>query len=82
MTGEVPVPESALDHWLATRPESVQRLAREFPLGTVIEHEGERLHLLGWTEGDMLIVSPHDPATSYSQAMSTRVYLCAAHVRR
>lgn len=73
--------DEAMRAWLATRPESVRRLAAEFPLGSSFAVDGERLYLLGYTEEDMLIVSPVDPAVDYDGANASKKYLCASHCR-
>ncbi len=67
--------------WLATRPECVQKLAAEFPMGDVFCLGGRILYLLGWNESDMLIVSAIDPAVDYDRANESREYLCAKHCR-
>jgi hypothetical protein len=47
--------QAALAEWLKTRPECVQKLAAEFPIGSVFKVGDEwPLHLLGWTERDIL----------------------------
>lgn len=66
--------------WLATRPECVQKLAAEFPLGTVVQHDGKALHLLGYNEDDMLILSEIDPHKDYDGANENKVYICAAQM--
>lgn len=73
--------KSAFDQWLATRPESVQKLAKEFPPGTAIEVNGRKLYLLGYNENDMLIVSETWPGEDYKKANATKEYICASHVR-
>lgn len=70
-----------LDAWLKTRPESVQKLAEEFPIGSVLEVEGEPWHLLGYTEADELIVSPLSPFVDYDAAYAKRELVCAKHYR-
>lgn len=67
--------------WLATRPECVQKLAAEFPLGTVVQHDGTNLYLLGYTEDDTLIMSEIDPGVDYDGANASKVYFCAGHLR-
>ncbi len=71
----------ALAAWIATRPQCVQRLAEEFPVGTVVGIHGRKLYLIGWTEGDELILSSIDPFADYEGATAAREYLCASHVR-
>lgn len=67
--------------WLATRPECVRKLAAEFPLGTEIEINGVPHWLLGYTENDMLIISPINPGEDYDGACQAREWICAGHVR-
>lgn len=52
----------AYNAWLKTRPKCVQKLAKEFPMGTRVQFGGEMLHLLGWTENDSIILSPINPS--------------------
>lgn len=73
--------KQALAEWIASRPESVQRLAAEFPLGTVFDTGKGRWYLVGWTENDSLIVSRVDPRRDYEGAMNSKQYLCASHFR-
>ena len=73
---------AVFDDWLATRPQSVRDLAAEFPLLTSVQMpDGKQMLVIGWTEGDSLIISPVDPRTDYDGAYSARTYLCAAHLR-
>ena len=73
---------TTLEEWLLTRPPCVQELAKEFPVGTVVDGgPAGRLYLMGWTEDDMLILSPIDPHERYDEAYAARVHLCAAHLR-
>lgn len=67
--------------WLATLPASVQALAAEFPLGTTVVLEGVCHFLLGYTEGNMLLVSPIDPGENYEGAVMQQIALCAEHCR-
>ena len=71
----------AFKAWLGSRPESVQKLAAEFPIGTVVKHDGKNLHLLGYNESDMLILSEIDPHVDYDGANESKVYICAEHLR-
>jgi hypothetical protein len=71
-----------LEHWLSTRPESVQKLAREFPLcSRVSMPSGERWWLVGWTESDAVLVSPISPMEDYDASIEARQRLCASHLR-
>ncbi len=67
--------------WLKDRPESVQRLATEFPPDVGIVLEGVIHYVIGYTEGDRLILSPVDPSVDLEAAHEEKVYLCASHVR-
>jgi len=60
------------DEWLSTRPECVRKLAAEFPVGLIIEHEGKLLHLLGYNESDMLIFSGSTRMIITTAPMRTR----------
>lgn len=73
--------QAAYDAWLASRPECVRKLAAEFPINSRFMVEGILFHLLGYTEGDTLIVSPIDPLDFYDEAMAAKVYMCAEHFR-
>ena len=67
--------------WLKTRPESIQRLAAEFPLGTTFGIGDKKAFLVGYNEGDMLILSYTDPYNDYEKATTEQFYLCASHAR-
>lgn len=73
------------DAWLATRPECVQKLAKEFPLEEfgVLEVDDEYLHLCGYTENDMLIFSIVDPRVDYELCLrpENKRFICASHFR-
>lgn len=71
-----------MDEWLKTRPECVQKLAAEFPVGDTVEIDGEPDHfVIGYTEDDKLIVTPIWPGDDYEAAMEARAYVCAHHYR-
>jgi hypothetical protein len=78
-TNETTDPE--FEAWLETRPQSVQRLAREFPLGTCVRVPEGLLYLLGWTEFDQLIVSPINPSDDYDGANGDKRYINADDLR-
>jgi len=67
--------------WLATRPACVQKLAAEFPAGSVLKHNGETLYLLGYCEDDLLIFSSINPAADYDGAKKAPRYICASCLR-
>ena len=67
--------------WFKTRPPEVQALIREFPLNTAVKTEEGLLYLIGYTEGDELLMSPVDPREDYDSALEEKVYICASHLR-
>jgi hypothetical protein len=67
--------------WLASRPESVQKLAAEFPPLTTIEVNRVKHYVFAYDENDGLIVSPVDSRENYALAFASRRTVCAAHVR-
>ncbi len=72
------------EKWLATRPESVQKLGREFPPGTYFrDEEGTNLYVVGYTEYDQVIASLVNPATDYDKAMldENKLYAHAQCIR-
>lgn len=72
-----------MEGWLEGKPEQVQRLAKEFPLGTYFVIEGDTYFLIGYGEGDadVLLVSPDNPGKDYEKALQNIVRLCAVCVR-
>lgn len=64
------------DTWLATRPPQIQALAKRFPLGTVINNSGSLMYLIGYNEGEALIVSPVDPSQDYEGSLKAKQYIC------
>ena len=67
--------------WIATRPECIQKLAKEFPPDSIILYGEVKFYLIGWTEDDKLIVSRTNPTVNYELALGTKEYLCAQHLR-
>jgi hypothetical protein len=67
--------------WLSTRPQEVQALAREFPPGMEVAFGDATIFVLGYCEGDTLIVTPVDPHEDYNGAYEAREHLCASHLR-
>lgn len=72
-----PAGARTLAEWIATRPDCVQKLAAEFPIGTKIDG----VYVIGWTENDMIVASPVHPRDDYNEALRRRVHICAAHLR-
>jgi hypothetical protein len=73
--------QDAFQQWIATRPESVQRLAKEFPLDTKFYIRGTLYYVLGYTEDDRLIVSTINPFEDYDRAFESATHFCAEHAR-
>lgn len=74
--------EAQWEEWLATRPESVRKLALEFPPGTNFVHDdGTRVWVIGYQENDVIIGSYTNPMTDYEGAMKDKVYAHAQCVR-
>ena len=71
----------AFEEWLATRPEFIQKLAAEFPLGSMFELDGATMFLVGYGEPDHLLISHINPSVDYDGALESRVVLCASHCR-
>ena len=74
-----------MDEWLSTRPEWVLALRREFPWGSRVQVEGdenaEMWWVVGYSEGDNLLISPVSPYDDYHGAVSSLVPVCASHYR-
>lgn len=76
----VPPPPSAFLTWLADQPDSVQKLACEFP-HSVLELDGRRVFLLAYRDDDSLVVSPLDPRTGEREAWDQQEVLPADQAR-
>jgi hypothetical protein len=71
-----------LEQWMATLPESTQRLVREFPPGTVVAIDGTVHWVVSYGEDDDIVrISSVDPHLDYEGAMATRMPICAQHLR-
>jgi hypothetical protein len=70
-----------LASWIKSRPQCVQKLAAEFPLLTQLEFWGEAHFVIGYTEDDMLILSPVSPLADWNNAMTLRKRTYAKHFR-
>lgn len=73
--------QQAWEEWLSGRPPEVQALAREFPINTVFNFGAVRMWIIGYTEGDEIIVSPIDPRGAYQAAIQQRTFLHAQCIR-
>ncbi len=67
--------------WLSTRPECVQRLAREFPLDLQLTFDGRSWQVMGYNEDDMLILAPWEER-DYDKALAASIHVCASHFRQ
>ena len=68
--------------WYESRPPSVRRLMREFGIGDKVEMDGKTWHIIGYTEGDQIVISTISPAEDrYDEMMERREYICADHLR-
>ena len=65
--------------WGLARPKSVRRLMRKFTPGDSLEIHGQQYWLLGFTEGQDLIVSQVNPSEDYDGALASREHVCADH---
>lgn len=75
-----------LESWIKSRPGPVQELAAEFPLLTKMmlpppAPPGPAYWVIGYTEGDELVLSPIDPRVDWDRAMDERIRVCARHFR-
>lgn len=70
---------ATIDEWMASRPECVRALAKRHKLGDLYEVEGKTHWLIGYTENNMLILSPVDPGIDYDGSFAARIYVCAKH---
>jgi|SRR5580692_3765325 hypothetical protein len=68
------------NHWLASKPRCIRRLAHDFPIGTRIVIETKVHYLMGYSESAMLILSPVNPAKDYDAAQHNLKYVCASHI--
>ncbi len=69
------------ESWLSSRPESVRALAAEFPLGTVVGEPPEDRYIIGYTEGDGVVLSAIWPADDYQASIAQKRHAHAAHLR-
>lgn len=68
--------------WIASLPDNVQRLIGAFPLNSVFMIEGEKYYLLGYTEDELVIVTPVSPANDYDAAVEKRRFIRPEHLKR
>lgn len=82
MTKDHPEADLPYAEWLATRPESVRKLHEEFKdIRGFLQPNGRIYYIIGYTEGDEVLVSPIDPREDFDGAIDTKVPLCASHLR-
>lgn len=72
-----------MDEWLLTRPPEIRAMAARFPFDAIYSLNGRPHFLLGFSvtsgAGELLILSPINPATNYKAARQARIYVCAEH---
>jgi hypothetical protein len=68
--------------WLSKRPLKIQAMAAEFPMATPLDVKGIKHWIIGYNEGDMLILSPIDPNLDYDDSVEQKIYACASHFRK
>lgn len=68
--------------WLSTRPEIIQRLAATYPTGTKFSVDGVLCCVVGYTEGDQVVVTPADASgVPLSQDEEYHLYLDVEHIQ-
>jgi len=79
---------SQFDEWLEKRPESIKKLAVEFPFGIVWKIHEEDLIIMGWNEQATVIFSklwtigPNKELHIDRLFLpESRIYICAEHLR-
>lgn len=70
--------------WVATRPEIVQDMARQFPGGTCFtNNDGSKLWVIGYNENGSLELTPVSPWEDYEGAVAAeRQYMHVGCVRK
>jgi hypothetical protein len=71
----------SMEAWIASRPESVRKLAAEFPIESRLDTPDGPMWIIGYTEDDFLIISPINPFDDYDGAHEQKRYVCAHHYR-
>ena len=74
--------QARFNHWLKSKPRVIRQLANRFPINSQVVLDGVMHYLLGYTEDEMLIVSPVLPSQDYDGAIEQRKYVCAHHLER
>jgi len=75
----------SLEEWLKGRPEIIQKLAAEFPPDIPVYLNGELHQIIGYNEGDALVLYPstaidNEPSDSdWDESKIKRI--CASHLR-
>lgn len=85
MSNVVNMAEYGIEKWIKSRPECVRKLVEEFPPNTAVDMpDGKRYYLVGYTEGDELILSainPYRGGDAYEKALADSITICAQHLR-
>lgn len=69
-----------LEEWIAQRPPSVQKLALMFPISSQVYIEDILHYIVGYTEGNMVMITHIDPVVDYNAALKARKYICVKHL--
>lgn len=70
----LPPDQEEMEKWLDTRPPKVRRMAKKFPPGTKVQHQGDMYYVVGYVEelsGDCDVgvkLSSFDPIHEYELA--------------
>ena len=67
--------------WLASRPYDIQLLVAEFPPMTEVTMEDKLWYVVGYREGNGVLLSLHNPVHDYELATSDTVCVCSEHLR-
>jgi MoxR-like ATPase len=73
----------AMREWIKTRPPEIQILALEFELGRQVTVLGypKTWFIVGYADGDVLLISPVNPYVDYESSVALRQRVCAEHYR-
>lgn len=73
--------KEAWEKWLSEQPATVRSLAREFPVSSVYDTPDGELWVIGYSEGDEVMLTPLNPYKDYHAAYALHVYVHAQCLR-
>lgn len=77
---------AAMEAWISSMPAKVQVVARRFPPGTILQVEGQPMHVISFPEREDgsvgLGVTPVNPAVDYERAKKEPLYICPCCLER